>query len=99
MLELIFLRCVAKWGVDSGRDCLQAVVLYGTDRSMPSVWCSSCVKEDAVLFDELSMRDVANVVSGVMDWPGSPSATVFTSGGCTVMRCLGFVVVLRVAKS
>jgi hypothetical protein len=60
-------------------------ILCGIDRSMPGVWCSSCVKGDAVLFNSSSMRDVANVVRGVMDWPGSPSGAVFMNDGCNAV--------------
>ncbi len=51
-------------GGDSGRGCLQTVVLYGTESSMPSAWCSKCARGDAILFDGSSIRDVANVVRG-----------------------------------
>ncbi|KAF2109331.1 hypothetical protein BDV96DRAFT_605042 [Lophiotrema nucula] len=40
-------------GGDSGQGCLRTAVLHGTDRSMPAVWCSIRVGDDAVLFGGL----------------------------------------------
>jgi hypothetical protein len=46
----------------SGGGCLCTAVLWGIDRSMPGVWCSSCERGDTVLFDSSLMRDVANII-------------------------------------
>jgi hypothetical protein len=47
-------ECVEGWPILLHRQgCLCTAVLYGTDRSMPAVWCSIRVEGDAVLFGGL----------------------------------------------
>ncbi|KAL0932235.1 uncharacterized protein CTRU02_213188 [Colletotrichum truncatum] len=53
-------------GGDRGLICLQTVVFYGIDRSMPGVWCFLYAGGDTVLsgLSSLLSRDVANFVGG-----------------------------------
>jgi hypothetical protein len=52
-------------GNDSGRGCLVTVMLFGTTRGMPCAWCFIRVGDHAVLFEVLSLRDIADVVKCV----------------------------------
>lgn len=64
-------------GGDSGQGCLCTAALYGTDRSIPFVWCSIRVEDDAVLFGGLvdaGRRKYCRVCDGPA---GSPSVTIY----------------------
>lgn len=47
---------------DRGRVCLWSVVFGSTDRSVLCVWSAAHVGDEVVLFDDLSLWDVANIV-------------------------------------
>lgn len=63
---------------------------------MPSVWCSKWARDDAVLFNGLSIRDVTNVIRADK-LARKPIGDYILCCNCDA-KCLGFVVTVRVPK-
>jgi hypothetical protein len=55
---------------------------------MLGIWCSVCAGDDTVLFEGLSLRDIANLVD-VIGGRDLSRAIVFV---LDILRCLGFII-------